>query len=158
MCSGSIIGVFFVVLVWEAASVVMTERLFEGEAWESGSIDIGDSGNSLFYLMFRSRSRSNSAPLVLYLCGGPGATSLFSLGMQNGPYVLTPTGEWVRNVHSLNNLNDVVYLDQPAGVGFSRANRFCDNGTCVANGLRGSFSGSMNCTRSTAAGPSTSPA
>lgn len=81
--------------------------------------------HNLFYWFFRNTDDS-SLPLVLWINGGPGSSSMFGLFLENGPlrvlrngtsaddYVvgLHPEGSWV-------DVANVVFLDQPVTVGFS---------------------------------------
>jgi alpha-beta hydrolase superfamily lysophospholipase len=71
-----------------------------------------------------ARSPEPGAPLMLYLAGGPGASSLAPLLVGNGPWSLVdPFGRGrpvVRdNPWSFTRLANVVYLDQPRHTGFS---------------------------------------
>ena len=73
--------------------------------------------HNLFYWLFKNTSFSN-APLVLWINGGPGATSMTGLFLENGPLRvdrngtssndfiigLSKTGSWLEAA-------DVVYLD-----------------------------------------------
>nr|CAD7442195.1 unnamed protein product [Timema bartmani] len=71
-------------------------------------------GNS--HEMFKNVS---SAPVLLWLQGGPGASSLMALFVENGPYILDTEGELQRrDIHWALNHN-IIYLDNPAGTGFS---------------------------------------
>jgi len=82
--------------------------------------------NNLFYWLFKNTTLGDSTPLVLWLNGGPGASSMFGLFLENGPLRvsktgpgmdafklgLAPGGSWADQA-------DVLYVDQPAGTGFS---------------------------------------
>jgi hypothetical protein len=71
-----------------------------------------------------ARSPRAGAPLLLYLAGGPGASSLAPLFVGNGPWRLEAPFEPGRprieaNPWSFHRLANVVYLDQPRHTGFS---------------------------------------
>uniref|UniRef100_V5ID76 Putative serine carboxypeptidase n=1 Tax=Ixodes ricinus TaxID=34613 RepID=V5ID76_IXORI len=60
-------------------------------------------------------------PLILWLSGGLGVSSLMAQFLYNGPVAVDATGHIRERVNSLANFADVIYLDQPAGTGFSFA-------------------------------------
>lgn len=58
--------------------------------------------------------------ITVWLNGGPGCSSLAGIMLENGPFLWQPgTYRPVRNPYSWNNLTNMVYIDQPAGTGFS---------------------------------------
>ncbi|GER51916.1 serine carboxypeptidase [Striga asiatica] len=73
----------------------------------------------LFYYFVEAETDPDSKPLVLWLNGGPGCSSLGGGGLtENGPF--RPSGEvLVRNNYSWNKVANMLYLESPAGVGFS---------------------------------------
>jgi hypothetical protein len=74
----------------------------------------------MFFWYFESRKNPRSAPLSLYLGGGPGATSLGGVTAENGPCYLNPdSNSTTLNPWSWNNKVNMLYLDQPVQVGFS---------------------------------------
>ena len=58
-------------------------------AMYSGYLDAGEN-RSLFYWLVEAEC--NDAPLVLWLQGGPGASSLFSLFTETGPFRIASDG------------------------------------------------------------------
>jgi carboxypeptidase C (cathepsin A) len=73
-----------------------------------------------FYWFVRSRSETASTdPLVIWLNGGPGASSLEGLLTENGPCLVQPNVTATRNAYAWNNNANVIWLEQPSGVGFS---------------------------------------
>ncbi|CAN6210960.1 unnamed protein product [Urochloa humidicola] len=78
-------------------------------------------GRELFYYLVESPHDAASKPLILWLTGGPGCSSLsYGAMMELGPFRVNPDGETLsRNEHAWNNLANVMFLDSPAGVGFS---------------------------------------
>lgn len=84
----------------------------------SGYLTVNDSDASqMFFWYFESDDRSK--PLLVWLQGGPGASSLYGLFAENGPYRVDSH----LNVHSANyswtQLANVLYIDNPIGAGFS---------------------------------------
>ncbi|ONI29844.1 hypothetical protein PRUPE_1G217200 [Prunus persica] len=74
---------------------------------------------ALFYYFAEAEIDPASKPLVLWLNGGPGCSSLgVGAFSENGPF--RPSGEvLVRNEHSWNREANMLYLETPIGVGFS---------------------------------------
>ena len=89
-----------------------------------GYIPIGKDGADLFYWWFPSQSSPSTDPLVLWLNGGPGASSMCGLLYENGPFLYDEeTEKVVINEHSWNQKTNLLFLDQPIGVGYSHAKR-----------------------------------
>ncbi|PWU85310.1 putative serine carboxypeptidase (CBP1) [Trypanosoma cruzi] len=118
----------------EALYVVPQGRLREtGSGWHpcdpdvpqwSGYFDIpGREGDKhYFYWAFGPRNGNPEAPVLLWMTGGPGCSSMFALLAENGPCLVNETtGDIYKNNYSWNNEAYVIYVDQPAGVGFSYA-------------------------------------
>ncbi|KAF9668089.1 hypothetical protein SADUNF_Sadunf15G0091800 [Salix dunnii] len=86
----------------------------------SGYVTV-DNHRALFYYFVEAEIDPESKPLVLWLNGGPGCSSL-GLGAfsENGPF--RPKGRvLIRNGHSWNREANMLYLETPVGVGFSYA-------------------------------------
>ena len=90
----------------------------------------GDYNTHLFYWFFESRNsqyvpeeKKKDIPLVIWLNGGPGGSSLLGLFMENGPFRIQgdDTGTIVPNPDSWNKEMHLLYWDQPVGTGFSYA-------------------------------------
>jgi carboxypeptidase C (cathepsin A) len=84
----------------------------------------GADQHHLFYWLFKNLTIADDAPVILWMNGGPGATSMFGLFLENGPLRVLQTGEDNFNVDlkpggSWADIADIIFLDQPAGVGFS---------------------------------------
>ncbi|KAH9153214.1 hypothetical protein AeRB84_004487 [Aphanomyces euteiches] len=73
-----------------------------------------------FYSFFESRSNPETDPLVLWLEGGPGSSSTWAMFNVNGPCTIRDDlNGTVYNPNSWTNNANVIWLDQPIGVGFS---------------------------------------
>ncbi|KAK6916474.1 Peptidase S10, serine carboxypeptidase [Dillenia turbinata] len=80
-------------------------------------------GRALFYY-FAESTDASSKPLVLWLNGGPGCSS-FGNGamMELGPLRVKSDGETLSlNQYAWNNVANVLFIESPAGVGFSYSN------------------------------------
>nr|XP_015611371.2 serine carboxypeptidase II-3 [Oryza sativa Japonica Group] len=78
-------------------------------------------GRELFYYFVESPYDASTKPLILWLNGGPGCSSLgFGAMKELGPFRVNPDGKTLsRNKHAWNNVANVIFLESPAGVGFS---------------------------------------
>lgn len=80
----------------------------------------GQGGDKKFFFwLFESRANPSTDPLVLWLSGGPGCSSMMALLFENGPCKVVADGKTEKNPHSWNNHANVIWVDQPAGTGFS---------------------------------------
>jgi vitellogenic carboxypeptidase-like protein len=78
-------------------------------------------GRQYFYWLCPARTGDKAAPLLIWLNGGPGSSSMMGLFLENGPYFVSDDGSLHARNASWNNKYDVLYVDQPAGTGFSVA-------------------------------------
>ncbi|KAJ4960081.1 hypothetical protein NE237_019991 [Protea cynaroides] len=86
----------------------------------SGYVTVDDKKQrALFYYFAEAEIDPASKPLVLWLNGGPGCSSIgVGAFSENGPF--RPSGEiLVRNEYSWNREANMLYLETPIGVGFS---------------------------------------
>ncbi|KAJ4706686.1 Carboxypeptidase [Melia azedarach] len=86
----------------------------------SGYITIDEKQDkALFYYFVEAEAEAASKPLVLWLTGGPGCSSIGAGAFcEHGPF--KPSGEiLLKNEYSWNKAANMLYLDSPAGVGFS---------------------------------------
>lgn len=73
-----------------------------------------------FFWLFEAKENPSSAPLVMWLSGGPGCSSQLALFAENGPCKVAKNGQYTyRNPASWHYAANVMWVDQPAGVGFS---------------------------------------
>ncbi|MCD7454871.1 hypothetical protein HAX54_026242 [Datura stramonium] len=103
---------------------------------ENGYIGVGDSDDvQLFYYFIKSQSNPKSDPLMLWISGGPGCSSLLGLLFEIGPITFEPVeyGDFkpveyngsfpslVLNPHTWTKVASFIFLDLPVGTGFSYA-------------------------------------
>ncbi|XP_049275951.1 probable serine carboxypeptidase CPVL [Rhipicephalus sanguineus] len=75
--------------------------------------------SNLFFLHIRARKNPDAYPLLLWLQGGPGLSSLFGEFLEIGPLGIDDQGRLFQRRSSLQRHVNVVYLDQPVGAGYS---------------------------------------
>jgi len=73
----------------------------------------------LFYWFVESQGTPSQDPVVLWLNGGPGCSSLAGFLTEHGPFRPNQDNTLSLNPFSWNKAANVLYLESPAGVGFS---------------------------------------
>ncbi len=77
---------------------------------ESGYIDLDKGSRSLFYWYFESRNDPKTDPLLIWMSGGPGCSSMLALFSENGPYIVNERGTDVTlNPYSWNSNATVIW-------------------------------------------------
>ncbi|KDP32094.1 hypothetical protein JCGZ_12555 [Jatropha curcas] len=93
---------------------------------ETGYVEVGKKGDvQLFYYFIESERNPREDPLLLWLTGGPGCSSLSGLIFEIGPLQFNiveyngslPTLKL--NPHSWTKVSSIIFLDAPVGTGFS---------------------------------------
>lgn len=86
----------------------------------SGYLSVGDNMNMWFWF-FEARQNPITAPLAAWFNGGPGCSSMIGLFQEHGPckFNVGSSNVPVNNTFSFNNYANMLYIDQPIGVGFS---------------------------------------
>ena len=86
----------------------------------------GGSNSSLFYVFYSSENKSNtSVPIIIWMNGGPGSSSMLGAFYENGPFQLKEeNGKTVENKRDVNWGGDynLLFVDQPIGTGLSYLN------------------------------------
>ncbi|KAJ7187300.1 Alpha/Beta hydrolase protein [Mycena filopes] len=89
----------------------------------SGYLDVADDSKHLFFWFFESRGSPEGDPLVLWLNGGAGCSSMTGLLFELGPCNINRTDEGEvftsSNPHSWNQNANIIFLDQPVDTGYS---------------------------------------
>ncbi|RHZ06767.1 hypothetical protein DYB26_014753, partial [Aphanomyces astaci] len=86
----------------------------------AGHIPLPSNGQKMFYWLVESESNPSTDPLVLWLNGGPGCSSLGGFFTELGPFVVQSDLSIKRNPYAWNRKANMVFLESPAGVGFSQ--------------------------------------
>lgn len=104
----------------------------------SGYLEVTDT-KSLHYIFAESYNDPATDPVVIWLNGGPGCSSVLGFMQENGPLAIDD-GESVIKVNPFpwNQEANMLYLESPAGVGFSTASASdmsCNDITSAADNL-----------------------
>ncbi|KAK6460884.1 carboxypeptidase Y precursor [Scheffersomyces coipomensis] len=93
----------------------------------SGYLDVEEEDKHFFYWFFESRNDPKNDPVILWLNGGPGCSSLTGLFFELGP---SSIGEKLKpkfNPYAWNSNASVIFLDQPVNVGYSYSSESVSN-------------------------------
>ncbi|KAK9296016.1 hypothetical protein QLX08_009856 [Tetragonisca angustula] len=86
----------------------------------AGYLTVNKQYNSnMFFWFFPALHNPKTAPVVLWLQGGPGATSMYGLFLENGPFIVTKNKTLEMREYSWNKCHNLLYIDNPVGTGFS---------------------------------------
>ncbi|KAL1857627.1 hypothetical protein Daus18300_010267 [Diaporthe australafricana] len=85
----------------------------------AGYVDVSETQHMYFWMFEARNGNPTAAPLTVRLDGGPGASSMNGLFSEMGPCTIDATGKVVNNPLSFTQNSNVVFIDQPATVGFS---------------------------------------
>ncbi|CAI5759410.1 unnamed protein product [Candida verbasci] len=89
----------------------------------SGYFEVEQLNKQYFFWFFESRNDPKNDPLIIWLNGGPGCSSMCGLSMELGPGLINSSLEIENNPFSWNNNASILFLDQPADVGFSKGGK-----------------------------------
>jgi carboxypeptidase C (cathepsin A) len=90
----------------------------------SGYLSIS-STKHLHYWFVEAESNPASAPVVLWLNGGPGCSSLDGFFYEHGPFEINPSNysQLTLREYRWSSIANTLYIEAPVGVGFSYADR-----------------------------------
>ncbi|KAL3269548.1 hypothetical protein HHI36_008613 [Cryptolaemus montrouzieri] len=115
-------------LIQEARSLARVEyEAFQNITHYTGFFTVNKTYNSNLFAWFCPSESDSSDPVVLWLQGGPGSTSLFGLFSENGPFKMKNETEVILREKTWTKNNNMLYIDNPAGTGYS----FTDKGGYV---------------------------
>ncbi|XP_055919853.1 venom serine carboxypeptidase-like [Eupeodes corollae] len=101
------------------AAAEVVDPTFKAAKSYAGYLTVDKQFNSnMFFWYFPAEINEPYAPVVLWLQGGPGATSLFGLFQENGPFHIKKKKVEKRQFAWSEKLN-LIYIDNPVGTGFS---------------------------------------
>lgn len=93
--------------------------------------------SNLYFWYFPAFYCKPDSPVILWLQGGPGGSSLFGLFTELGPIIAKKEGFAKRKYHWALN-SHLIFIDNPVGTGFSFTKHergYCNNEDCIAKGL-----------------------
>eukprot|EP00605_Chrysophyceae_sp_TOSAG23-4_P000457 GSChrysophyteH1.ASY1.ANO1.515.1 assembled CDS len=81
--------------------------------------------SNIFYWLVEKQNDAINAPLVIWLNGGPGCSSMDGMWLENGPFRLdgSKLDQVKLNPYSWHQVGNMLYVDQPVGTGFSYTSR-----------------------------------
>lgn len=85
----------------------------------SGYLDISTTEKKIHYWFVQSESKPESDPVVFWTNGGPGCSGLLGLLTEQGPFRPTSDGQLDPNEWRWNRVANMVFVEQPVGVGYS---------------------------------------
>lgn len=85
----------------------------------SGYLQIPNSKKNIHYWMTEAETNPEEAPLVFWTNGGPGCSGLIGFLTEQGPFYPNEKLELEANDWAWNKIVNMVFLEQPVGVGFS---------------------------------------
>lgn len=75
---------------------------------------------AIHYVFFPSQNDPSNDPLLIWFAGAPGCSALLACFHENGPFIFEPGRvTFTLNEHSWNKKASILYLELPAGTGFS---------------------------------------
>lgn len=86
----------------------------------SGYVNVSDS-RRIFYWFVESQSGNDPSddPVLLWTNGGPGCSGLSGFVSEQGPFYVGKDLQLEENPYAWNNIANIIFIEQPAGVGFS---------------------------------------
>ncbi|XP_059435297.1 serine carboxypeptidase-like 33 [Corylus avellana] len=95
----------------------------------SGYVNVNaHNGRALFYWFFEAQHHSSNKPLLLWLNGGPGCSSIgYGAAVELGPLRVSKNGAGLHfNKYAWNKEANLLFVESPVGVGFSYTNTSSD--------------------------------
>ena len=88
----------------------------------SGYLNLPGTEKFIHYWLVEAETNPQLAPLVFWTNGGPGCSGLIGFMTEQGPFRPDSQGNLDENPYAWNKISNMVFLEQPVGVGFSYSN------------------------------------
>ena len=85
----------------------------------SGYLRVPETKKNIHYWLVESERDPENDPIVFWTNGGPGCSGLIGFMMEQGPFRPDEKGILQQNQYAWNKISNMVFLEQPVGVGFS---------------------------------------
>ena len=85
----------------------------------SGYVDIAKDQHNFFWFFEARNQDPKTAPLTVWINGGPGSSSMIGLFQELGPCTIDADMNVVDNPYSWSNASNMLFIDEPTQVGFS---------------------------------------
>ena len=86
----------------------------------SGYLPIEGTSKQIHYLFFEAQENAKDAPVLIWFNGGPGCSSMLGFMQENGPFrIESGSKKFHPDQYSWNRETNLLYIEQPAGVGYS---------------------------------------
>lgn len=100
----------------------------------AGHLKVSNECNDkLFFWFFESKNWPPNDPLVIWLNGGPGSSSMVGMFAENGPYKINDDLTLRDNPYSWHKVANLLVVEQPAGTGLSFVENTDDPNCYVKN-------------------------
>jgi len=103
----------------------------------AGYVPVAAGKKQLFYCYTEATSNPDTAPTLFWMNGGPGCSSLAGMFSELGPFVVDSKQQITLNPYAWNKVANVIYMEQPAGVGFSYPAGPTNDSVAAADGYDG---------------------
>lgn len=100
------------------ASLEVNKSVFLNITSYAGYLSV-NSKSSLFFWYFPALKSPKKSPLLLWLQGGPGSSSLIGLFYENGPFRFGKSGKLSLRKNTWATSHSIIFIDNPVGTGFS---------------------------------------
>ena len=85
----------------------------------SGYINLQGTKKNIHYWLTESEINPETSPIVFWTNGGPGCSGLIGFMTEQGPFKPDINNNLIKNEWAWNKIVNMVFLEQPVGVGFS---------------------------------------
>jgi len=129
---GSILSLLFLssfefIKGFDYTEEALSDQLLElpGLHWQpnfnqfSGYLNLDGTKKNIHYWLVEAENDPQNAPLVFWTNGGPGCSGLIGFMTEQGPFRPDADGNLEPNPYAWNKNANMVFLEQPVGVGFS---------------------------------------